>query len=100
MLPYVISDNARLDIGLKEASLMVQQASRLTPQLRQELRSVVCEKWPNYFPISNWCAYDQVINQKQRTFFDRFRNEIVTGNEVNFLDFFAKQLFDLVFSDK
>lgn len=70
------------ELGVQETISLLQQSRELPQELRQRIRDSACSRYPNIFPISNWCAYDSQIAQGQASLFERIRRNIVEGNEV------------------
>ena len=69
-------------MGEEEAISLIQKSNELTPEIRRLLKSVVCEKWPQVFPFSNWCDYTQVIQDNHKTFLENALDNVIRGNEV------------------
>lgn len=81
---YLLFPTELSDLGTQEVISLIQRSRDLPPHLRQLLRDEVCNgKWPNVFPIKNWCQYDAVIQQKHASFMERFLDTVVRGNEVS-----------------
>ena len=72
----------------KDAPLLVKKLQQLPPWMARLVKLEVCGKWSKVFPpISDYCAYTEVIQQKQTSFVKNAIDNVIRGNEVNsFID--------------
>ena len=69
-------------MGEQEAISLYQKSKRFPPEVQRLIKKEVCGKWPKVFPFSNWCAYTEVIKQKQASFLENAVDNVIRGNEV------------------
>ena len=71
------------NIDQKDAILLVKSLQELPPKLNSLVKLEICDKWFKVFaPISNYCAYSEVIKQKQSSFMTNAIDNVIRGNEV------------------
>ena len=80
-------------MGEQEAISLYQKSKRFPPEVQRLIKKEVCGKWPKVFPFSNWCAYTEVIKQKQASFLENAVDNVIRGNEVINVLYFNLILF-------
>ena len=81
------------NMGEQEAISLYNKSKRFPPEVRRLIKKEVCGKWPKVFPFSNWCAYTEVIKQKQASFLENAVDNVIRGNEVINVLYFNLILF-------
>ena len=80
-------------MGEQEAISLYQKSKKFPPEVQRLIKKEVCGKWPKVFPFSNWCAYTEVIKQKQASFLENAVDNVIRGNEVINVLYFNLILF-------
>ena len=84
-------------MGEQEAISLYQKSKRFPPEVQRLIKKEVCGKWPKVFPFSNWCAYTEVIKQKQASFLENAVDNVIRGNEVINVLYFNLILFSIMY---
>ena len=85
------------NMGEQEAISLYQKSKRFPPEVQRLIKKEVCGKWPKVFPFSNWCAYTEVIKQKQASFLENAVDNVIRGNEVINVLYFNLILFSIMY---
>ena len=82
LLPFLFNLGILTNMGEQEAISLYHKSKRFPPEVQRLIKKEVCGKWPKVFPFSNWCAYTEVIKQKQASFLENAVDNVIRGNEV------------------